>query len=81
MSTMIAKFYVTEVTKPYEGAEQINMSAVSDKPFDAEGKSDDNTFARWSPMGSFSITNQNPNLFGKFAPGQKYYLNFTRADS
>lgn len=71
---------VTKVEKPYEGAETVSFSAVCGKPFNAVGESEDNTFARWTPSGSLSLTIQNPNLLGKFAEGQKFYLDFSEAE-
>jgi hypothetical protein len=55
------------------------MMAVSDKPFDADGNSEDNSFAKWTPSGELKMTITNPNLFGKLVEGQKYYLDFTLA--
>lgn len=81
MQTMIAKFQVAQVTKQSETQEEIKMFPVVNKPFDADGKSDDNDFARWSPSGSLSITIANPNLIGKFKEGQKFYLNFTESEN
>jgi hypothetical protein len=82
MSKMIAKFLVTKAATP-EGwtpaAEQIEMSAVTDKPFDADGNSDDSTFARWTPTGSLAMTITNPALIGQIKVGQKYYIDFTEA--
>jgi hypothetical protein len=82
MSKMIAKFLVTKAATP-EGwtpaAEQIEMQAVTEKPFDSDGNSDDNTFAKWSPTGSLSMTITNPNLLGQIKVGQKYYIEFTEA--
>ncbi len=46
-----------------------------------DGSDEDNSFARWSPSGSLSISIQNPNLFGKFTVGQKFYVDFTEAPS
>ena len=82
---MRAKFYVTGVESYKDGnqnvtGETLKMSAVSDKPYDQDGVSEDSDFARWSPSGSFEIYIANPNLFGKFALGQKYYLDFTEAN-
>ena len=79
--TMRAKFVVTSVTKPCEGSEELTFRAVSDTPFDAEGASEDNSFARYTPSGTLSMTVQNPALLGKFIPGDKFYLDFTPADS
>jgi hypothetical protein len=88
MSQMIAKFYVRAVTPTVTDdttstviQEKLYFSAVSDKPFSAEGASDDNSFARWSPAGSLELVVQNPALIGKFKPGQKFYLEFTEAAS
>jgi hypothetical protein len=53
--------------------------AVSDKPFDKEGTSDDNSFAKWTPSGTLEMNVCNPNLFGHFREGDKYYLDFTPA--
>lgn len=85
-TTMVAKFRVTSVqsfgsTSEPVTSERITMSAVSDKPFDPSGNSDDNTFARWTPSGELTISIQNPALFGKIKEGQKYYLNFAQAEN
>lgn len=87
--TMIAKFQVGEV-KPYHDvvsdnvqpkktAESLSMFPVTEKPFDAEGASDDNTFARWSPSGDMSLMVTNPNLFDQFSTGDKFYVSFHKA--
>jgi hypothetical protein len=55
------------------------FSAVSDAPFGAEGESEDNTFARYTPSGSLCLTITNPNLIGQFRNGQKFYLDFTES--
>lgn len=78
MSTMRAKMEVTQVSAPYEGAEQIKFSAVSGS-FGPAGESEDNTYARYTPCGTLDITVNNPNLLGKFTAGQKFYLDFTAA--
>ncbi len=77
---MIAKFKVTKVTRIAENCEQLEMMAVTEKPFYPDGKSDDNDFARWTPCGDLRMTIQNPALIGKFTPGEKFYLNFTKAE-
>lgn len=53
------------------------MTAVTNKPFDEKGVSDDNDFANWTPSGSLSMTITNPSLLTAFEVGQKYYLDFT----
>jgi hypothetical protein len=76
---MRAKMQIHSVTQ-FQGTEQIKLSAVCGKaPFGNEGESEDNTYARWTPSGELSLTISNPNLIGKFKPGQKFYIDFTEA--
>jgi len=49
-------------------------------PFGPNGESEDNTFARFTPSGQLSLTVNNPDLFGKFKPGQKFYVDFVLAE-
>lgn len=77
---MRAKFEVRAVTQPYEGAEALHLSAVSEKPYDPDGKSEDNDFARWTPDGELTMTVTNPALHGTIKVGEKYYLDFTKAE-
>lgn len=88
---MIAKFKITEVlpfshfnaaTGKHEpvSMEQLEFTAVTEKPFDPDGKSDDNDFARWTPTGQLKMTVTNPALFGKFKVGEKYYLKIEPAE-
>jgi len=46
-------------------------------PFGPNGESEDNTFARYTPSGSVTLAVNNPDLHGKFKPGQKFYVDFT----
>ncbi len=55
------------------------MVAISEKPFDVEGASEDNSFAKWTPTGNLEMSITNPALIGQFKVGEKYYLNFTPA--
>lgn len=76
---MRAKMEVRNVT-PGTASESLRMVAVCGKaPFGAEGESEDNTFARWTPGGELTLQINNPNLLGKFQVGQKFYLDFTEA--
>lgn len=76
---MRAKFVINEV-KRHENIEQLSMSAVcKDGGYDETGLDEDNTFAKFSPAGQLTLTVANPALFGKFNPGEKYYLDFTKA--
>ena len=52
-------------------------AGCGDKPFGDKGESEDNTFARFTPSGSLSLTVNNPDLLGKIKPGQKFYVDFT----
>lgn len=45
-----------------------------------DGLDEDNTFAKFSPSGSFELTIANPALFGKFRPHQVFYADFTAAE-
>jgi hypothetical protein len=78
MSAMRAKVHVTNVTKPYDGAELVEMSpVVSGETFGPNGESENNTYARYTPSGAISLTITNPALHGKFERGQELYVDFT----
>lgn len=82
---MIAKFQLRNVeenqlqTEGTKFSEILTFNAVTEKPFNPDGESDDNSFARWTPTGELKITVTNPAMFGKFKVGTKYYLTFTEA--
>lgn len=76
---MRAKFRVTKVTKTSDTSEQLEMMAVSSTPFDGDGKSEDNDFARWTPSGQLTMTINNPALIGHYKEGDAYYIDFTPA--
>jgi len=82
-SMMQAKMQVHNVKRTESAGqviqEEINMAPVCGKPFDKDGNSEDNSFARWTPCGSLNLTISNPNLFGKIKEGQRFYLNFVEA--
>lgn len=83
MRTMRAKMSVQSVTPSGDPAtqESISFSAVTGKdPFGPTGESEDNTYARYTPMGAASFTINNPALLGQFKAGQKFYVDFTPAD-
>lgn len=83
-SAMRAKFQVINVTPSPEGVnppyEKLEFMPVSHKPFDPDGVSEDNSFARWTPSGSLSMQVNNPALHGQFKIGDQYYLDFTKFD-
>ena len=47
--------------------------------YPADGSDEDNSFARWSPSVNYQMQITNPALFGKFEPGQKFYVDFSPA--
>lgn len=91
MTTMRAKMQVGMVqeyygyTEPGSGkpseksCETLHMHAVC-KPTYADSEFDeDNTYARMSPGANLVITIANPELWGKFKHGDKFYVDFTPA--
>lgn len=79
MSMMRAKMMVTEVAVNQYG-EKLTMNPVCKSgPYPDDGSDEDNTYAKFSPSGALTLQIQNPALYGKFKPGQKFYLDFTEA--
>jgi hypothetical protein len=83
MSTsMRAKMVLQDVKKyPTEGEttqETLSFSAVAkSEAYPDDGSDEDNTYAKFTPNASLSITVNNPALLGQFAVGEKYYVDFT----
>lgn len=77
---MRAKVQVQSVKRQVGGSEELVMAPVSSGPYGPNGESEDNTFARYTPSGSLVLQVNNPELAGKFAPGQKFYVDFTPAE-
>lgn len=82
MAKMRAKMRITGITKyPEEGPvtqEALQFHAVAkDGPYPSDGSDEDNSYARFSPAGSLSLTVANPALIGKFNVGDTFYLDFT----
>ncbi len=82
MSTaMRAKVRVTGV-KPYPEEGTPTQEALTfnfpakDGSYPADGSDEGQQFARFSPAGALSLTIANPNLLGKFAVGDTFYLDF-----
>jgi hypothetical protein len=72
---------VNQVTHTTYG-EKVELSCVSKSgSYAADGLDEDNTFAKFSPSGSCVIQIANPALFGAIKPGEKYYLDFTKASA
>jgi hypothetical protein len=68
-----AKMEVTSVTK-WVGQDQVKLNCVY------TGTPEDNSFAQATPAGDAQLTVSNPALLGFFQPGQKFYLDFTKAE-
>jgi hypothetical protein len=76
---MRAKVTVQSVKKTQYG-EELHMTPVASKSFGPNGESEDNTYARYTPSGDITLTVTNPDLAGKFTPGQALYVDFTPAE-
>jgi len=77
---MRAKLAVTGVQKLEDG-EILEFCGVSKcDGYPEDGSDENNTYAKYSPCVSLQITIQNPALYGKFAPGQQFYVDFTLAE-
>ena len=85
MTTMRAKLQVGFVQEMFYGPDKsksqevLTMHAVAASKYPTDGSDEDNTYARFSPGANLSINIANPALFGKFAVGEKYYVDFTKA--
>jgi hypothetical protein len=84
MSTMRAKMQVgfVQVHRNTAGEttqETLHMHAVAASKYPEDGSDEDNTYAKFSPGAHLTINIANPALFGKFAVGEKYYVDFTPA--
>ena len=81
MSTVMrAKMKISEIQQ-FSDAQRLTLSGVgNDGAYPEDGASDDNTFARWTPQADMTMTINNPNLLGQFEEGQKFYIDFTRAE-
>lgn len=77
---MRAKLQIESIQR-LGGAEILNLRAVCKSgSYPADGSDEDNTYAKFSPSASLSITIANPDLIGKFNPGEKFYVDFTPAE-
>jgi len=79
---MRAKVRCTKVELNEGNSENLYFSAVCKSgSYPGDGSDEDNTYARYSPSASFMISVANPALHGQFKPGQKFYVDFTPAES
>ena len=49
--------------------------------YPTDGSDENNTFAKWTPNAIASFTITNPDLHGKFAAGDTFYVDFTPAEN
>jgi hypothetical protein len=66
---------------PTKTMETLHMSAVCAPKYDESGLDEDNTFAKFSPGAQLNINIANPALWGKFAVGERFYVDFTKVES
>lgn len=78
---MRAKMRVSHIEKfPNSPQETLTFNAVSKSGrYPEDGSDEDNTYARWTPTGECKLAIANPELHGKFAIGDKFYVHFTPA--
>lgn len=85
MTPMRAKMAVRSVEAHREKnvvtQEIVTMSAVFASKYPEDGSDEDNTYARFTPTASLSITIRNPDLLGKYEVGQTFYVDFTPAQA
>lgn len=76
-TTMRAKFVVASVER-FNGSEKLKFNAVGrSSAYPADGSDEDNTYARFTPLAQCELHVNNPDLQGKFNPGDKFYVDFT----
>lgn len=78
MTNMRAKLRLDTVLKNTSG-ETLNFYAVAASKYPEDGSDENNTYAKFSPSARCEIFVANPALFGKFTPGEEYYVDFTLA--
>lgn len=79
MVAMRAKMKLSNIDRTYSGQEVLSFHPVAAAKYGEDGSDENNTYARFSPAGSLSLTVANPALLGKFHKGEEYYLDFTLA--
>ncbi len=80
MPAMRAKVRLNRIEQ-YTASERLVFNPVSrSDSYPEDGSDEDNTFAKFSPSGEFSLTVANPELIGKFKVNETYYVDFSPAD-
>lgn len=77
---MRAKLKIESIQRTEHG-EELKLRAVGrSDDYPEDGSDENNTYAKWTPTADLTIQVNNPDLFGKFDPGDCYYLDFTKAE-
>lgn len=76
---MRAKLKLQTVTRMEHG-EQLVFNAVAASGYPSDGSDENNTYAKFSPSAKLELSVANPKLFGRFNPGESYYVDFTPAE-
>ncbi|MCJ2088352.1 hypothetical protein MKK88_20525 [Methylobacterium sp. E-005] len=81
MPEMRAKLKLFHVERHSETQETLRFHAVAkNEAYGADGKDEDNTFAKFTPSASLDMMVMNPDLVGHFKAGDTFYVDFTKAD-
>lgn len=74
---MRAKMRITSLTPLGAEAESLVFSGVAkDGPYPSDGSDEDNSFAKFSPSVSLTMTIANPALVGAQKVGDSFYVDF-----
>lgn len=73
MKSMRAKLTIQSVTSVIGHTQILKLQAQ----YDADNTPEDNTYSKFTPNAVLEMTISNPELVGTFAPGGKYYVDFT----
>ena len=80
MRAKLRLHHVDQLGHAYEPkSETLHFHAVAASRYPEDGSDENNTFARFSPSASMSLTVANPALLGKLKAGEEYYVDFTPA--
>lgn len=79
MTTMRAKMRVGSVMPSHNNTETLMFCGVSASKYPEDGSDENNTYAKFSPSATFQLHLANPDLVGKFAVGDTFYVDFTPA--
>lgn len=69
-----AKFKVVSVTESEGGMKSVKLQPVTG------GSPENESFFKWTPMGSIEIGTLNADAAARFVPGKQMYVDFTAAE-